>query len=124
LKRQILVREQLAFAYNRRAGMKSATPASRRSDRDKALSILEGVVEQQGSSSETSGLIGRIYKDLWDESRAGDPDTAAGHLDSAIENYLRGFYTDQRDAFPGINAVTLLDVRGDAGSIALRDKLV
>ena len=28
--------------------------------------------------------IGRIYKDLWDETRESDPATASGHLDDAI----------------------------------------
>jgi hypothetical protein len=32
-------------------------------------------------------------------------------LDSAIEAYLRGFETDWRDAYPGINALTLMIVR-------------
>jgi hypothetical protein len=124
LKCQILVREQLGFAYNRRAGMKSRTIGDQRADRQRALEILQGVVDQQGPNSETCGLIGRIYKDQWDESRENDPILATGYLDSAIDNYLLGFRADQRDAFPGINAVTLLELRGDPESMKLRDKLV
>jgi tetratricopeptide (TPR) repeat protein len=124
LQRQILVREQLGFAYNRRAGMKSRPDEDRRADREKALQILEAVVEQQGASSETCGLLGRIYKDKWDEARATASLEAAGHLDSAIESYLRGFKADPRDAYPGINAVTLLELRGEPEDIEQRDRLV
>jgi hypothetical protein len=37
-------------------------------------------------------------------------------LDEAIRWYVQGFEADWRDAYPGINAATLLDVRGDAAS--------
>ena len=124
LRRQVMVREQVAFAFNRRAGDKSRLTADRRADREQARNILEQLENDQGASSETCGLIGRIYKDLWDETRSTNPDEAAGHLDEAIEAYLRGFNADQRDAYPGINAVTLLDIRGDEESQRLRDRLV
>ena len=38
-------------------------------DRTEALRILTGVAEQQGPSSETLGLIGRIHKDEWKEGK-------------------------------------------------------
>jgi tetratricopeptide (TPR) repeat protein len=102
LQRSVLVREQLGFALNRLGR------------RQEALDVLEKVVEEQGPSSETCGLIGRVYKDLWIEARkAGDTFGAAGFLDRAIDNYSRGFEADWRDAYPGINAVTLLDIKGD-----------
>lgn len=120
LKRQILTREQLAFAYNRRAG-KNKNP----SDRMEALRILTEVENQQGASSETCGLIGRIHKDNWDDSlKARDQVAAAGHLKLAIDAYTRGFMADQRDAYPGINAVTLLEVRGDDSSLELKARLL
>lgn len=124
LKRQIMIREQLGFAYNRRAGDKKRPPEDRAADRRRALEILEAVEEEQGPSSETCGLIGRIYKDLWDEARQANSFEAAGYLDEAIDAYLRGFRADQRDAYPGINAVTLLELRGDEDSQKLRDTLV
>ena len=34
---------------------------------------------------------------------------AKGHLKSAIETYLQGFQADWRDAYPGINAVELME---------------
>ncbi len=121
LKRQILVREQLGFAYNRRAAA-GGDPA----DRAEALRILEAVEQQQGPSSETCGLIGRIYKDRFTAAvAAGEhPITARGHLNSSIAAYLRGFLADQRDAYPGINAVTLLEIRGDRPSLQQKDALL
>lgn len=105
LQRSIMVREQFGFALNRLAR------------RDEALQVLQGVVDEQGPSSETCGLIGRIYKDRWVEARTEDnPYLAQGYLDEAITWYGRGFEADWRDAYPGINAVTLLDVRGDPES--------
>lgn len=103
LKRQILVREQLGFAYNRRAAQTKNT-----TDRTHALSILEAVEEQQGPNSETCGLIGRIHKDNWKEALdAGHEIKARGQLNKSIQAYVRGFMADQRDAYPGINAVML-----------------
>ena len=120
LKRQILVREQVGFAYNRRAG-KSKNPA----DRAEALRILTEVEAQQGASSETCGLIGRIHKDNWtDALRANDRLAATGHLKKSIEAYIRGFMADQRDAYPGINAITLLDIKGDEESLKLKKRLL
>jgi len=120
LKRQILVREQLGFAYNRRAGQNKDL-----SDRAEALRILTEVADQQGPSSETLGLIGRIYKDKWNEAlEAKDDISAIGYLDEAIKAYRRGFMADQRDAYPGINLITLLDIKGEPESIAEKDKLL
>ena len=120
LKRQILVREQLGFAFNRRAGQSKET-----ADRAKALRILGEVEAQQGPSSETCGLIGRIHKDNWtDALEAKDSIAATGHLKKAIEAYTRGFMADQRDAYPGINAVTLLEIEGDDDSLQLKNRLL
>ena len=113
LTRQILVREQLGFAYNRRAG-KTGNPA----DRVEAQQILQEVEAQQGASAETCGLIGRIHKDNWIDALAGqDAIAAAGHRTQAIDTYRRGYMADQRDAYPGVNLVTLLDVKGDRKSL-------
>lgn len=80
---------------------------------------------QQGPSSETCGLIGRIHKDQWSEAlAAGRGLEARGHLNQSIQAYLRGFQADQRDAYPGINALTLLDIKGDAASLETKTKLL
>ena len=119
LQRQILVREQLGFAFNRRAAKQKSA-----ADRAKALKILTDVVDQQGPNSETCGLIGRIHKDNWAETRKDNAFLAAGHLTKAIESYVEGFMADQRDAYPGINALTLLDIKGDDASLAQKDRLL
>lgn len=120
LKRQILVREQLGFAYNRRAGKNKDL-----ADRAEALRILTNVAEQQGPSSETLGLIGRIHKDKWKEAlEADDAIVAKGQLSLAINAYRQGFMADQRDAYPGINLLTLLDIQGEEASIAEQKRLL
>lgn len=63
---------------------------------------------RQRPSSETYGLLGRIYKDRW--VRAVSPVRRAGFLGKAINNYVKGFEADWRDPYPGINAVTLLSL--------------
>ncbi len=35
------------------------------------------------------------------------------NLDKAIETYLLGFQTDTRDYYPGVNAVSLMHIKGD-----------
>ncbi|MEZ5934123.1 MAG: TRAFs-binding domain-containing protein [Alphaproteobacteria bacterium] len=120
LKRQVMVREQLAFALNRRAGKNKAPD-----DRQKALRILTEVEREQGASSETCGLIGRIHKDNWTDALEKQDQTAAkGHLKKAIDAYVRGFMADLRDAYPGINAVTLLDIKGDPDALRQKDRLL
>ena len=58
--------------------------------------------------------LGRIHKDLWQEAlAAGRAIEARGHLKRAIDAYVMGFQADWRDAYPGVNAVTLLDVEGE-----------
>lgn len=96
----VLVQEQYAFALNREG---------RRSESER---VLKGVLERKGPSSETLGLLGRVYKDRWEEARdAGEGMTADGWLERAIHAYRRGFESDWRDAYPGVNAVTLMEVR-------------
>jgi tetratricopeptide (TPR) repeat protein len=96
----VLVREQLALALNR-AGRG-----------DEAERVLTTLIDERGPSSETYGILGRVYKDRWDAAvTAGETFLARGLLDKAITAYLRGFETDWRDAYPGINAVTLMELK-------------
>ena len=75
--------------------------------------ILEDVIKEQGPSSETCGLLGRIYKDYWvDATKESNTFLADGYLEQAIDLYRQGFEADLRDAYPGINAVTLLEIKG------------
>jgi len=96
----VMVQEQLALALNR-AGQG-----------ERAEKILLDLIQRRGPSSETYGLLGRVYKDRWDAaSKCGDQLLARGTLDKAINAYLHGFEADWRDAYPGINAVTLMELR-------------
>jgi hypothetical protein len=99
VRRSVLVQEQLGFALNR-AGRG-----------EEAERVLLSLVEHNGPSSETYGILGRVYKDRWDRKRdEGKEIEARGALKKAIEAYRLGFETDWRDAYPGINAVTLMEL--------------
>lgn len=99
----VMVREQLALALNR-AGRG-----------DQAEKVLLDLLEQRGASSETLGILGRVYKDRWEEAvKQGKMLSARGLLEKAIDAYLRGFEADWRDAYPGINAVTLMALKEPA----------
>lgn len=103
LQRTVLVREQLGFALNREGRG------------EQAERVLKAVLEEHGESSETLGLLGRVYKDRWEAVRERSPVEATGHLDRAIDAYRRGFEADWRDAYPGVNAVTLMEIREPGG---------
>ncbi len=124
LQRQVMIREQLAFALNRRAEDRKRSAQQRAQDRSRALQILDGVEQEVGPNPETCGLIGRVYKVRWEEATENGNRAADGNLDMAIDAYVRGFEADPRDFYPGINAATLLDVKGDAGALRERDRLL
>jgi len=95
-----LAREQLGLALNR-AGRG-----------DEAERVLLDLIAQRGASSETCGILGRVYKDRWEgEVKRGETFAARGLLSKAIDAYLRGFEADWRDAYPGVNAVTLMELK-------------
>jgi tetratricopeptide (TPR) repeat protein len=104
VRRTLLVREQYGFALNR----------AKRSD--DAEEELQAILDDHGPSSETLGLLGRVYKDRWDAERGGSILKAQGLLDQAIDAYRRGFEADWRDAYPGVNAVTLMEIRDPGGA--------
>ena len=100
LAQTVMVREQLGLALNR---LKR---------RDEAEQVLRKLIEERGPSSETCGILGRVYKDQWeDAAKSGNKFRASGYLDKAIKMYLQGFEADWRDAYPGINAITLMELR-------------
>ena len=60
-----------------------------------------------------------MYKDLWNDARSANRQREArGYLRNAIEEYRRGFEADWRDAYPGINAVTLMAISGDEAGVS------
>lgn len=96
----VMAQEQLGLALNRQG------------KREEAEKILKKLIDRRGPSSETYGILGRVYKDRWeDASKAGKKSLARGLLDKAIHAYLKGFEADWRDAYPGINAVTLMEIK-------------
>jgi tetratricopeptide (TPR) repeat protein len=104
VRRVRLVREQYGFALNR---------AGRSKDAEREL---RAVIDEMGPSSETYGLLGRVYKDRWEAERGGSILKAQGELERAIDAYRRGFEADWRDAYPGVNAVTLMEIREPGGA--------
>jgi tetratricopeptide (TPR) repeat protein len=100
LQRTRMIREQLAFALNRLGRSEDAEH------------MLTEIIAKLGPSSETNALLGRVYKDRWEAAlKEGDEFTAAGLLDRAVEAYRTGFEADWRDPYPGINAVTLMELQ-------------
>ncbi len=96
----VMVREQLALAQNR-AGRG-----------EEAERVLLDLIARRGPSSETCGILGRVYKDRWETVlKAGETMKARGLLEKAADAYLKGFEADWRDAYPGINAVTLMELK-------------
>ena len=74
--------------------------------------MLRTLIEERGPSSETYGILGRVYKDQWaDAKAAGQVFLANGLLKKAANAYLAGFEADWRDAYPGVNAVTLMELQ-------------
>ena len=97
LKQTILVKEQLGFALNRLGYHEDAEK------------VLLEIIKTHGPSSETNGILGRVYKDQWLKARSDQSPAADAFLKKAIDAYLQGFESDWRDAYPGINAVTLME---------------
>jgi hypothetical protein len=95
-----LIQQQLGFALNR---------AGRSED---AELVLARFISEPGDHSETVGILGRIYKDRWERAvRRGDPEGTDTNMRQAISTYLAGFRMNQRNGYPGINALTLLTIR-------------
>jgi tetratricopeptide (TPR) repeat protein len=100
LRSTVMVQEQLGLALNR-AGRG-----------EEAERVLLELIAGRGPSSETWGILGRVYKDRWEAAlKASEPFKARALLTKAIDAYRRGFETDWRDHYPGINAVTLMELK-------------
>lgn len=100
LQQTVMVQEQLAQALNR-AGQG-----------EEAEGVLKELIERRGPSSETYGILGRVYKDRWEQAlQQGATFEAHGLLDKAIDAYRKGFECDWRDAYPGVNVVTLMEIK-------------
>lgn len=104
--------EQYVFAANRLT--KEVT---------QKLALIERLDAIVKPSAETLALKGRIYKDCWQITLA-DKDAASVYLNQAIDAYRLGSYLDIRDAYPAINLVTLLRIRGTSQDLFEMRKVI
>jgi len=115
LKEAVIVRQQWAFALNRR---------NQSGDRDRAVRMLDDLVKLRGPDPETLGILGRVHKDRYRDAKAANSIIAAAALDDAIDAYTRGFEADPRDYYPGVNAITLLIDKATPEAMQQADRLV
>lgn len=95
------LQEQLALALNRSG------------EWERAEQMVQDLLSRNGASSETWGVLGRVYKDQYEQAqKGGDALRAETFLAKAVNAYLQGFEADWRDPYPGINAATLMELQG------------
>jgi hypothetical protein len=103
LSETVMVQEQLALALNRAGQSESAEKV-----------LLDLIQEKGAGSSETYGILGRVYKDRWENKLQNKNDESSlfltGLLNKSIDAYMKGFEMDWRDAYPGINALALMEI--------------
>ena len=93
----IYLKQQIGLAYNKTG------------NREDAETILKTITDKYGPDPETTGLLGAVYKGLIDDNK-NDADLSAEYRRQAIETYVDGFESDPRDYYPGINALTLMNL--------------
>lgn len=98
---KVIVQEQFGFTLNR-------TEQSERAEK-----ILRELIDSGRGRSETYGILGRVYKDRWKKALKieNNKTLADEFLDKAIDRYLKGFEINPYDYYPGINAVTLMEIK-------------
>ncbi len=85
------VRRRHAFALNRDGRGKEAER------------VLRQLIADEGPSPEYCGLLGRVYKDRWDDQKRSPE-----QLDQAVATYLQGHDSGPENPYPGINALTMM----------------
>ena len=115
LKDYVVAKQQVALALNRR---------KKPGDREEALRILDGLLKNRGRDPETLGIKGRIHKDMYTEAAQAKKITTTAVLDDAIDAYTKGFESDPRDYYPGVNAINLLIQKGDATALKEAERLL
>jgi len=100
-------RDRAAAAPMRR---ELALALARAGQLDEAREVLSGLLTTTPPDAETSGLVGRINKDM--ALRSSSAAEARNHLETALAFYLDGYRRDG-DAYCGINAASLLAMLDD-----------
>ena len=96
----VMVQEQLAFAL------------SRNGQGEEAEQVIINILAKDGPSSGTYGILGRLYRDRWQQAYdKGQELLVLGLLEQSIEAYLKGFDYDLRDASTGLNAIILMEIK-------------
>ncbi len=107
----VMMQEQYAFILNRNGGKKKPVDNVMI---DEAEGVLRKLESKGKASSETYGIWGRIYKDKFERAYdSGNAGEAKVHLKNALKYYEKGFESDPRDAYPGVNYVTCLELLGE-----------
>jgi hypothetical protein len=101
---RVLLQQRFALAL-----MQANTPPDTDSERlREAEELLVRLDERHPGSGETLGLLGSAAKRMF---RRTEGALAVAHLGRAVEAYLRGFYDEPDNYYPGVNAVALLRAR-------------
>ena len=83
---------------------------------DEAIVKIEGILTNNVSDSEAISYLGRIYKEMWQDSwkwvenpekRLRTAFDSYHWLIRAIETYMRGYRINLNNTYPGVNALTL-----------------
>ena len=107
----VMVQEQYAFVLNRNGNKRKPVDDVMIREAEDVLKKLE---EAGKASSETYGIWGRIHKNKFERAFAlGNKGEAKVHLKNAQKYYEKGFEFDPRDAYPGVNYVTCLELMGE-----------
>jgi tetratricopeptide (TPR) repeat protein len=86
---------------------------SKMNEHQKAIVVLEALIDTVGESSERRGLLGGRYKALYDNSP--DADSQQQYLNQAISQYERGMQLDLNDYYPSSNLPRLYRERAEKG---------
>lgn len=86
---------------------------------DEAIVKLENFLTDVPNDTEAIGYLGRIYKEMWNESWKSIPERdlrlraafdSYHWLIKALETYLKGWRSDLDQTYPGANALTLGEI--------------
>ena len=95
----------------------SALALNRAGRGDEAERVLRQLLETRGPSSETYGILGRVYKDRWEAAaKAGDrARSRAGCSSKRSTRTSKASRPTGATPIPGVNAVTLMELEEPAG---------